>query len=298
MSGHHRPRSQPFLIKSESGPARGHAAATKAGGAGSAHSSPVAELREVSLSFGEKKVLDKISLAVGAQERLVIIGQSGMGKTTILRLILGVLQPGSGRVFFQGQDISQLGHAELQQLRTRIGMVYQDAALLSSISVRGNLALPLQELTQKSPAEIDRIFEEKLDLVELRGEGDLMPFELSGGMRKRAGLARALVMEPELILFDEPTQGLDPVVSAVIDELIINLTERSKVTSIIVTHLMDSAFRVATRMAMLHRARILAEGTPEQMRQSRNPFVIQFLSGSTEGPILQRSKYHMLSPEE
>ena len=216
----------------------------------------------VSLSFGEKRVLDAISLAVDPQERLVIIGQSGMGKTTILRLVLGVIQPTSGSVLFKGQDISSLMRADLQQIRTRIGMVYQDAALLSSVSVSENLALPLQELTRKSGREIDRIVAEKLELVEMGGEGKLMPFELSGGMRKRVGLARALVMEPELILFDEPTQGLDPVVSAVIDKLIIDLTERSKVTSIIVTHLMDSAFRVATRMAMLHRGRIVAEGSP------------------------------------
>jgi phospholipid/cholesterol/gamma-HCH transport system ATP-binding protein len=242
--------------------------------------------------------LENVSLTVDPQERLVIIGQSGMGKTTILRLVLGVIQPTSGVVLFQGQDLAKVSRAELQQIRTRMGMVYQDAALLSSITVRENLALPLQELTRKSPREIDRIVEEKLDLVEMHGEGDLMPFELSGGMRKRVGLARALVMEPELILFDEPTQGLDPVVSAVIDKLIVDLTERSRVTSIIVTHLMDSAFRVATRMAMLHRGQIIAQGTPEQMRQSRNPFVIQFLSGSPVGPMLERSKYHMLSPAE
>lgn len=258
----------------------------------------VVELREVSLNFGEKHILDQVSLAVDRQERLVIIGQSGMGKTTILRLILGVIQPTSGAVLFNGQDLAQLSYTELQEIRTRIGMVYQDAALLSSVSVRENLALPLEELTKKSAREINRIVEEKLDLVEMVGEGKTMPFELSGGMRKRVGLARALVMEPELILFDEPTQGLDPVVSAVIDELIIDLTARSKVTSIIVTHLMDSAFRVATRMAMLHRGRIVAEGTPEQMRESRNPFVSQFLSGSTEGPMLERSKYHMLSPPD
>jgi phospholipid/cholesterol/gamma-HCH transport system ATP-binding protein len=259
---------------------------------------PVVELRSVSLSFGEKLILDDISLAVAPQERLVIIGQSGMGKTTILRLILGVLQPSSGLVFFDGQNISHLTPGELRQIRTRIGMVYQDAALLSSISVRENLALPLRELTRKTNAEIDRIVDEKLALVEMSGEGKTMPFELSGGMRKRVGLARALVMDPELILFDEPTQGLDPVVSAVIDELIVNLTERSKVTSIIVTHLMDSAFRVATRMAMLHRGKFLVNGTPAEMRASRNPFLVQFLSGSTEGPILGRSKYHMLSPAE
>jgi len=298
MSGSHNTKSGPFLSSSEGGAPPAAAVAQEAGAADSARLSRVVELREVSLKFGEKQVLDQVSLAVDAQERLVIIGQSGMGKTTILRLVLGVIQPTSGSVFFGGQDISQLSYTELQQIRTRIGMVYQDAALLSSVSVRENLALPLEELTNKSAGEIDRIVEEKLDLVEMGGEGKTMPFELSGGMRKRVGLARALVMEPEVILFDEPTQGLDPVVSAVIDELIIDLTARSKVTSIIVTHLMDSAFRVATRMAMLHRGNIVAEGTPEQMRASRNPFVIQFLSGSTKGPMLERSKYHMLSPPD
>ncbi len=252
----------------------------------------------MSLRFGKKQVLDSVSLAVDPQQRLVIIGQSGAGKTTILRLILGILTPTTGSVFFQQGEIPRLTPEELHQARTRIGMVYQDAALLSSSTVRENLALPLQELTRKTPAEIDRIVEEKLELVEMAGTGDLMPYELSGGMRKRVGLARALVMGPELILFDEPTQGLDPVVSAVIDELIIDLTERSRVTSIIVTHLMDSAFRVATRMAMLHRGRIIEQGTPEQMRQSTNPVLHQFLSGSTEGPILERSKYHMLSPAD
>ena len=258
----------------------------------------VAELRNVRIQFGERMVLDGVSLAAQPQERLVIIGQSGMGKTTILRLILGILAPTSGSVFFEDREISKMSRDELQRVRTRIGMVYQDSALLSSSSVRENLALPLQELTDKTSAEIDRIVDEKLALVELSGEGDTMPFELSGGMRKRVGLARALVMEPELILFDEPTAGLDPVISAVIDELIISLTERAKVTSIIVTHLMDSAFRVATRMAMLHRGKIVEEGKPEQLRQSNNPLVVQFLNGRPEGPMLERSKYHMLSPAD
>jgi phospholipid/cholesterol/gamma-HCH transport system ATP-binding protein len=258
----------------------------------------VVELRDVVMQFSNKQVLDFVSLAVPPQERLVIIGQSGAGKTTILRLILGILKPNAGSIFFKQYEVSRMNDHQLEQVRMRIGMVYQDAALLSSLTVRENLALPLQELTDKTPGEIDRIVDEKLEMVEMTGEDKLLPFELSGGMRKRVGLARALVMEPELILFDEPTQGLDPVIGALIDELIINLTERTKATSIIVTHLMDSAFHVATRMAMLYRGKIIEQGTPEHMRQSTNPVLAQFLSGSTEGPILRRSKYHMLSPAD
>ena len=256
------------------------------------------QLRNLRLHFGEKQVLDDVSLAVDPQERLVIIGQSGAGKTTLLRIILGIVRPNQGSVFFREREISQLNDHQLEQIRMRIGMVYQDSALLSSLTVRENLALPLEELTDKTPAEIDRIVDEKLEMVEMAGEDKLMPFELSGGMRKRVALARALVMEPELILFDEPTQGLDPVIGAVIDELIINLTQRTKTTSIIVTHLMDSAFHVATRMAMLHRGKIIEEGMPEEMKRSKNPIVVQFLSGSTKGPILERSKYNMLSPPD
>lgn len=258
----------------------------------------VVELRDVVLRFGGKQVLDHVSLAVAPQERLVIIGQSGAGKTTILRLILGILKPNAGSVFFRQHEVSRMTDHQLEQVRMRMGMVYQDAALLSSFTVRENLALPLQELTNKTPGEIDRIVDEKLEMVEMTGEDKLLPFELSGGMRKRVGLARALVMEPELILFDEPTQGLDPVIGALIDKLIIDLTKRTKMTSIIVTHLMDSAFHVATRMAMLYRGKIIEQGTPEHMRESKNPVLVQFLSGSAEGPILERSKYHMLSPAD
>lgn len=258
----------------------------------------VAELRGVSLRFGAKRILDNVSLAVKARERLVIIGQSGAGKTTILRLVLGILLPTKGSVFVKQHDLGAQTPDELQHIRMRIGMVHQDGALLSSRNVRENLALPLEELTNKTRGEIDRLVDEKLELVELAGEAGTMPFELSGGMRKRVGLARALMMDPELILFDEPTAGLDPVIAAVVDQLILSLTERSKVTSIVVTHLMDSAFRIATRMAMLHRGIIIADGTPAEFKKSRNPVLVQFLSGSTEGPILQRSKYHMLSPPD
>src|SRR5690349_19274936 len=216
--------------------------------------SHVAELRDVTLQFEDKLVLDDLSLKIQPQDRLVIMGQSGAGKSTILRLILGILYPYS--------------------------------ALLSSMTVRDNVALPLEETTDKTKAEIDEIVDEKLELVGMKDTRNLMPSELSGGMRKRVSLARALVLEPELILFDEPVAGLDPVMSSVIDELIITLSEKSKVTSIIVTHEMDSAFRIATRMAMLYQGKIIEEGKPEKLKQSKNPVVSQFLSGSTEGPIL------------
>jgi phospholipid/cholesterol/gamma-HCH transport system ATP-binding protein len=251
---------------------------------------PVVELRDVHLRFDDKEVLRGVSLDVEPLDRLVVMGQSGSGKSTILRLILGILAPTQGSVFFKQFEVSRLPRRKLQKIRTRIGMVYQYSALLSSRTVRNNVALPLEELTKKSRDEIDRIVDEKLDLVGMLASKDLMPSELSGGMRKRVSLARALVMEPELILFDEPSAGLDPVISSVIDELIINLTDQSKVTSVIVTHEMDSAFRIGTKMAMLYQGQIIEMAEMDEFKRSNNPVVQQFLSGSTEGPILEGSQ--------
>ncbi len=231
------------------------------------------ELRDVQMQFEEKKVLDDFSLKVEPRERLVIMGQSGSGKSTILRLILGTLRPNSGSIFFKHFEITQLQRRKLQAVRQHMGMVYQYSALLSSRNVHGNVALALEELTDKSRDEIDKI----------------LPEELSGGMRKRVALARALVLEPELILLDEPSAGLDPVIASVINELIISLSDTAKVTSITVTHEMDSAFRIGTRMAMLYQGKIIEEAEPEKFKQSKNPVVAQFLSGSTEGPILEGS---------
>jgi len=245
------------------------------------------ELRDVHMQFEEKKVLEGVSLDVQPQERLVIMGQSGSGKSTILRLILGILRPDSGSVFFKQFEINSLNRRKLQQVRQQIGMVYQYSALLSSLTVRENVALPLQELTDKSRSEIAKIVDEKLELVGMEDSRKLLPDELSGGMRKRVALARGLVLEPELILLDEPSAGLDPVIASVVDELIISLTKKSKVTSVTVTHEMESAFRIATRMAMLYEGKIIEEGEPEEFKQSKNPVVAQFLSGSTEGPILE-----------
>jgi phospholipid/cholesterol/gamma-HCH transport system ATP-binding protein len=247
------------------------------------------ELRDLHMQFEEKKVLEGVSLKVEPQERLVIMGQSGSGKSTILRMILGILRPDSGSIFFQQFEINRLSRRKLQRVRQHIGMVFQYSALLSSRTVRDNVALPLEDLTDKSREEIDKIVDEKLELVGMKDSRDLLPEELSGGMRKRVALARALVLNPELLLLDEPSAGLDPVIASVIDELIISLTEKSKVTSVTVTHEMESAFRIGTRMAMLYQGKIIEEAESEEFKQSKNPVVAQFLSGSTEGPILEGS---------
>ncbi len=246
---------------------------------------PIIEMKGVDLSFESHVILHNLDLQIGREERLVILGQSGAGKSTLLRIILAVLQPDAGQVLFHGRDIFRGSRAEINSIRSRIGMVYQSAALISSLNVRDNLALPLEELTKKRRAEIHRIVEDKLALVGMEETGTLMPSELSGGMRKRVAIARALVLDPELLLFDEPTTGLDPVLAAVIDELIISLSEQAHATSVIVTHELTSAFRVATRMAMLFKGRIIEEDRPERFRRKGNPVVEQFIEGRTEGPI-------------
>ncbi|MES2569699.1 MAG: ATP-binding cassette domain-containing protein [Verrucomicrobiota bacterium] len=250
-------------------------------------SEPMVELDQVRLAFGKKEVLRGVTLRTPKHERLVILGRSGSGKSTLLRLILGIFKPAAGSVKFEGKEISTMNRRQLNEMRGRIGMVYQYSALISSLNVRDNLALPLEELTSKSSSEIDRIVDQKLEMVGMADARAKMPNELSGGMRKRVGLARALVLEPSLILYDEPTAGLDPVISAVIDELIISLSEQSGATSIIVTHEMSSAFKVATRMAMLYEGQILLEGEPEHFRQSQDPVVAQFIHGNLHGPILR-----------
>jgi len=250
---------------------------------------PLVEFSDVQLAFGDKQVLKGVDLALQPRERLVVLGQSGGGKSTLLRLILGILRPTAGSVRFKGLEVTRMGRRRLNKMRQKIGMVYQYSALISSLSVRDNLALPLEELTDKTASEIDDLVMEKLELVGMADTRDKLPSELSGGMRKRIGLARGIIMDPELILYDEPSAGLDPVISSVIDELIISLSEKIGATSIIVTHEMESAFRIATHMAMLFKGVIIADDTPENFRNLPDPIVNQFITGATEGPILEAS---------
>ena len=245
------------------------------------------EMRDLHLAFGDKQILSGVNLRLPARSRLVVLGQSGSGKSTLLRLILGILKPTGGDVIFKGLNVTRMGRLRLNRMRQKIGMVYQYSALISSLSVRDNLALPLEELTHKSRAEIEQIVDEKLTMVGMADARDKMPSELSGGMRKRIGLARGIIMDPELILYDEPTAGLDPVISSVINELIIELSEKIGAASIIVTHEMDSAFKIATHMAMLYKGKIIAAGTPEHFKNSDDPVVAQFIAGDTQGPILE-----------
>jgi phospholipid/cholesterol/gamma-HCH transport system ATP-binding protein len=248
---------------------------------------PLVHLENIVLRFGEKTVLDGIDLKVYGGDRLVILGQSGGGKSTMLRLILGILRPTTGVVRYRHLQVQKLSRSKLNLLRSRVGMVYQYSALISSMSVRENLALPVEELRRKPRKEIEELIKENLEIVGMSGTEEKLPSELSGGMRKRVSLARALMMQPELILFDEPTAGLDPVISSVIDELIIRLTEKTNTTSVIVTHEMESAFKVATRMAMLYQGKIIEDAAPDRFRVSANPVVHQFVTGTTEGPITE-----------
>jgi phospholipid/cholesterol/gamma-HCH transport system ATP-binding protein len=251
---------------------------------------PLVEMRDLQLAFDGKEILTGVNLRVPARARLVVLGQSGSGKSTLLRLILGILKPTGGEVKFKGLDVTRMGRQRLNRMRQKIGMVYQNSALIGSLKVRDNLALPLEELTDKTRAEIDQLVDEKLEMVGMADARDKMPAELSGGMRKRIGLARGIIMDPELILYDEPSAGLDPVISSVIDELIIALSEKIGATSIIVTHEMDSAFKIATHMAMLFQGKIIADDTPEHFKNSADPIVAQFIAGDTQGPILEAAK--------
>ncbi len=241
-------------------------------------------------SYNNRQVLEDVSFDISHGEIFVIMGGSGCGKSTLLRIMAGGVVPSHGEVIFSGKDIGRIAGEEKERIRRKFGMSFQSAALLDSLTVEENVSLPLKEHTRLNKDVIHIIAMMKLKLVGLQGFEAYMPNELSGGMKKRAGLARAIALDPEIVFYDEPTAGLDPVACAVIDQLILDLTKKLNITSIVVTHNMESVFRIADRVAMLYQGKLLQVGTVEDIRNSPNPIVQQFIHGSIEGPIQMEDK--------
>lgn len=246
---------------------------------------PRIELRQVYKSFGNKQVLRGVSLSARQGETLAIIGQSGVGKSVILKLMVGLIKPDKGMVLVDGEDINDAGEESLFRIRKKFGFLFQGSALLDSLTVGENVGLGLTEHLSFSQGEIRRIVADKLGMVGMQGVEDYLPSDLSGGMKKRVGLARAIAMEPEIILYDEPTTGLDPITADSINELIVYLKNRLAITSVVVTHDMTSVRRVADRVAMLHDDEIIFTGTIAELDITDNPVVRQFIEGRAEGPI-------------
>ena len=239
----------------------------------------VISLRQLNITFGTHTVLDNIDLDVYKGETLAVLGPSGTGKSTVLRSMIGLLEPNGGQIFIQGEDVSGLDEDGWNRLRMKMGMVFQYSALFDFLTVGENVAFGLRQHTDKSNEEIQGIVTQMLDLVGLPGTQDLYPAELSGGMKKRVGLARAIAVNPEIVLYDEPTAGLDPIMSRNISRLIKKTQEQLHVTSVLVTHDMQSAFYAADRVAMLYAGNIVAIGTAEEMKNSTNPIVKAFIEG-------------------
>jgi phospholipid/cholesterol/gamma-HCH transport system ATP-binding protein len=240
------------------------------------------EISGLQKSFNGKQVLDGVDLEIKAGETMVIIGASGCGKSVLLRHIIGLLRPDRGAVRVDGVDITRIRKEELYALRRRFGMLFQGSALFDSLTVEDNVSLGLRQHTRLSKEEIRARVDDKLGMVGMAGTGHLMPAELSGGMRKRVGLARALAMDPQYVLYDEPTTGLDPITADRINDLMADLQKKLGLTSVVVTHDMVSAARVADRMAMLHQGRIIFCGTPEQIKKSPDERIQRFIRGEAD----------------
>jgi phospholipid/cholesterol/gamma-HCH transport system ATP-binding protein len=246
---------------------------------------PFIQVENLTKRFGPQVVLDSLSLSVEKGDSLVIIGRSGTGKSVFLKHLIGLLSPDDGQVIFDSQNLGQMNREELTIVRQRIAMVFQSAALLDSMTVGENIGLGLKETRHMSASEISSRVQECLELVGLEGTQDKSPSELSGGMRKRVGLARAIAGKPEVLLYDEPTTGLDPVTADTINQMIVALNQRVNATSIAVTHDMASAFRIAHRLVMLERGKIIFDGTPAEIQRTQNPLVRQFIEGNAVGPL-------------
>jgi phospholipid/cholesterol/gamma-HCH transport system ATP-binding protein len=263
------------------------------------HKNPVIEIRQLVKNFGSQRVLDGIELNVYSGEIMVVMGGSGCGKSTLLRHLIGLLTPDKGSIKLFGKEITTMSRKELNEIRKQFGILFQSGALFNSLTVGENVSLLLKEHTNLDEATIEIMVKIKLELVGLRKHADKMPAQLSGGMKKRAGLARAIALDPKILFYDEPGAGLDPVTSAEVDQLIIDLTKKLCVTSVVVTHEMGSAFTIADRMCMLDRGRILKVGSrqefealrdsdPKKLHSQKDKLIHQFLRGDAQGPITER----------
>jgi phospholipid/cholesterol/gamma-HCH transport system ATP-binding protein len=245
----------------------------------------VITLRHLTYHIGSKIVLGDVNLEIRDGETVSVMGVSGSGKTTLLKVMSGLVKPTSGQVFIETTDTTTLSEEELRHVRHRMGVVFQYGALFDSLTVYENVAFALIRETRLTKTEIDAIVAEKLALVGLPGTESMMPAELSGGMQKRVGLARAIAMNPDVLFYDEPTSGLDPVMTTIIGDLITDMRNKLGVTSVVVSHDLNSIFKISDRVAMLHDGMIIAYATPDEIRKSTDPRVRQFIEGRAEGPI-------------
>jgi phospholipid/cholesterol/gamma-HCH transport system ATP-binding protein len=257
----------------------------------SLESMPMVSVRDLRVSYGAVEVLHGINFEVKQGETLVILGGSGSGKSTLLRTLVGLERPSSGEIWIKGKNIAAISQAELDEIRKKIGMSFQGGALFGSMTVGDNVALPLREHTKLEESTIDIILRLKLEQVGLAGFEYYMPSQLSGGMKKRAAVARALAMDPEVLFFDEPSAGLDPIIAAGIDQLILELKRAFRMTIVVVTHELASAYLIADRMVLIDKGNVVAIGTTEEMRSSSQPRVRQFLDRVAEPEVSRESDY-------
>ncbi len=260
-------------------------------------SGPMISLRNLRVSYSGREILHGISFDVQRGETLVILGGSGSGKSTLLRTLVGLEEPSSGEVWIRGKNFTAISEAERDQIRKRLGMSFQGGALFGSMTVGENVALPLREHTKLEPSTMEIMVRLKLDQVGLSGFEDFLPSQLSGGMKKRAAVARALAMDPEILFFDEPSAGLDPIIAAGIDQLILELKKAFRMTIIVVTHELASAFLIADRMVLINKGDVVAMGTVKEMQNSTHPKVRQFLDRIPEPAVAQELDYLQMLTE-
>jgi phospholipid/cholesterol/gamma-HCH transport system ATP-binding protein len=261
-------------------------------------SGPAIAVRNLRVKYGEREILHGINFEVPAGETLVILGGSGSGKSTLLRTLVGLELPSGGEIWMRGRNFAAMSEAERDELRKKMGMSFQGGALFGSMSVADNVALPLREHTELDESTIEIVVRLKLDQVGLSGFDNYMPAQLSGGMKKRAAIARALAMDPEILFFDEPSAGLDPIIAAGIDELILKLKKAFRITIVVVTHELASAFLIGDRMILLDKGVIVANGTPQELQASKQPRVRQFLDRVPEPELSEEMDYlQMLTGE-